>query len=526
MKRLFAALLALLVAAAALAGCAKAPTPAGEAGDKLKVVATIFPQYDFIRQIAGEQVELTMLLPPGSESHSFEPTPQDIIKIQNCDMFVYVGGDSDSWIDGILASMDTSGKTIVSLMNLVDVVEEEIVEGMEDDHGHDHDHEEFTPEDVQPRPLTEWAGGWSSLHTSMNDPSFAPYYEAKAEDLGKSAEETKQVYATRWNSEYDQIRIDGSKVTFVKGGVEHTAEYQPTGFEVVETDSGSYSVWYHYETVSTGVPKRILFSDHGYKPSEEHEEEHEDEKDHDHEEEHEHLAHYHLKYGDASVAELIARDWAPTFFPAESSAAQQAESMIDHLSGHSHEDEEEEHGHEDEHEHELDEHVWTSPLNAQRITQALSDTLCQLDAANADSYRQNTAAYLEKLQQLDAAFKEVVAAGAAKALVFGDRFPFRYFTDHYGLDYYAAFPGCSTETEASASTVAFLIDKIKQENIPAVFHLELSNQRMADAIAEATGAKKLLLHSCHNLTRQELEAGIGYLELMNQNVTALKEALG
>lgn len=297
-----------------------------EADEKLKVVATIFPQYDFIRAIAGDHVELSMLLPPGSESHSYEPTPQDIIKIQNSDLFVYIGGETDVWIDGILDSLDTSDMRIASLMDMVEVVEEELVEGMEDDHDH--------------------------------------------------------------------------------------------------------------------------------------------EEDHDHENE----------------------------------------------------------GHE-EHEGQYDEHVWTSPKNAQKIVSQLADMLSELDPANATDYQNNASAYLEQLKALDSQFEQVVAAGNRKTIVFGDRFPFRYFADAYGLDYFAAFPGCSTETEPGAGTIAFLIDKVKEEQIPVVFHIELSNEKIADTICESTGAKKLLLHTSHNLTRKEFDDGVTYLELMQGNVEALKEAL-
>lgn len=291
--------------------------------DKLSVVATIFPQYDFIREIAGDKVELTMLLSPGSESHSFDPTPQDIITIENCDIFIYVGGESDEWVNQILDSMDTSSMKIISLMNLVDLVEEEIIEGMEEE-------EEGTEEGAE-----------------------------------KGAEE----------------------------------------------------------------------------------------------------------------------------------------------------------------EIEYDEHIWTSPKNAMTIVQYISDTLCELDKNNASVYTASAASYLEKLNELDESFQTVVDNAETHTLVFADRFPFRYFADTYGLDYYAAFPGCSTETEASAATVAFLIDKVNEENIPVVFYLEFSNEKMADTICESTNAKKLLLHSCHNISKDEFESGISYLDLMTQNVENLKEAL-
>ena len=126
---------------------------------------------------------------------------------------------------------------------------------------------------------------------------------------------------------------------------------------------------------------------------------------------------------------------------------------------------------------------------------------------------------------MDASFREVVQSAGRDTLIFGDRFPFRYFVDEYGLDYFAAFPGCSTETEASAKTVAFLIDKVSAENIPVVFHIEFSNEKMADIICESTGAKKLLLHSCHNVTKSDFENGVSYLELMAQNLENLREAL-
>ncbi|MDR1956830.1 MAG: metal ABC transporter substrate-binding protein [Treponema sp.] len=283
---------------------------------KLTVVTTIFPSYDFVRHIAGDQVSLTMLLPPGAESHSFEPTPQDIIKIQNCDVFVYGGGESDAWVDQILESMDTSRMEIITLMDCVEVVEEEIVEGMQEE---------------------------------------------------EAAEESEEP--------------------------------------------------------------------------------------------------------------------------------------------------------------EYDEHVWTSPQNAKLIVRKIADVLKRRDEANAARYEKNTGAYLTQLTELDASFQKMIQGAKRKTLVFGDRFPFRYLADAYGLRYFAAFPGCSTETECSAATVAFLIDKVRSEEIPVVFHLELSNEKIADTICEETGAKKRLLHAAHNITKRDFDRGVGYYDLMAQNVQALQEAL-
>ncbi|MDR1966234.1 MAG: metal ABC transporter substrate-binding protein, partial [Synergistaceae bacterium] len=187
------------------------------------------------------------------------------------------------------------------------------------------------------------------------------------------------------------------------------------------------------------------------------------------------------------------------------------------------EEEEEEEG--NEHEEEYDEHVWTSPKNAKIIAQKISDTLAEIDPANGGAYKNNTAAFLESLDKLDSAFSEVVKNANRKTLVFGDRFPFRYFADAYGLKYFAAFPGCSTETEASAATIAFLIDKVKAEKIPVVFHIELSNEDIAETICEATGAEKLLLHAVHNITADDFKKGVTYIDLMTANVSALKTAL-
>jgi zinc transport system substrate-binding protein len=151
--------------------------------------------------------------------------------------------------------------------------------------------------------------------------------------------------------------------------------------------------------------------------------------------------------------------------------------------------------------------------------------LCEADINNAALYQQNAAAYIEELQRLDAAFSEVVAGAKRTTFIFADRFPFRYFADAYGLSYFAAFPGCSTETEPSAATVAFLINKIRAEKIPVVFHIELSNERMADTISGETGAKKSLLHACHNITKRDFDSGLGYLEIMRRNIENLRGAL-
>ncbi len=288
---------------------------------KLSVVTTIFPQYDFAKQIGGDKADFTMLLGPGEEAHTYEPTPQDIIEIQNADIFICVGGESESWVDDILSSFDTSGMEIINMMSLVDVVEEEIVEGMEEE-----------------------------------------------EEDGADEEETG----------------DGDEET------------------------------------------------------------------------------------------------------------------------------------------EYDEHVWTSIDNAQIISQAIADAFCEKDEANSSFYRVNCEKYLSELSDLKKSFNSAVNSMENKTIVFGDRFPLRYFADEFGLDYYAAFPGCAEQSEPSAGTVAFLIEKVREEEIPVVFYLELSNGKIAETIAESTGAKTMRFNSCHNVTMEQFLDGVTYIDLMRENVSALE----
>lgn len=299
--------------------------------EKISVVATIFPQYDFVRQIAGENVELKMLLKPGEETHSYEPTPQDIIAIQNSDLFIYVGGENDAWVEDILESMPDNGRKTLKLVNCVDTVEEEHVEGMKEERGHEHD---------------------------------------------------------------------------------------------------------------------------------------EDDAEH------------------------------------------------------------EEHGQEETHSvHEIDEHVWTSPLNAVKIVEQIKEELCEIDSENAPDYEENAEAYVAQLKELDQEFQDVVDQSKRKLMIFGDRFPFRYFAEAYGLDYYAAFSGCASDTEPSAATMAFLINKVQDENIKTVLKMELSNENIAKAIAEATNADVKEFYSCHNLTAEQFADGETYLSLMEKNVETLREVL-
>ena len=191
-----------------------------------------------------------------------------------------------------------------------------------------------------------------------------------------------------------------------------------------------------------------------------------------------------------------------------------------------HEHHDHDHDHDEHEDEEYDEHVWTSPVNAQLICRAISAALCQADPAHASDYTARCVDYCAELQELDADFRCVIANAKRHTLIFADRFPVRYFVEEYGLDYFAAFPGCADDAEPSARTVAFLIDRVREEQAPAVLYIEFSNQKMADIVCEDTGCEKLLFNSCHNVTADQLRGGVTYLELMRGNLETVKEALG
>jgi zinc transport system substrate-binding protein len=312
-KPLLPILIVILLALMLFSACAPQAAVAENGG--ISIVSTIFPSYDFARVItAGTDANLSLLLQPGEEVHSFDPTSQDIIRIQNADLFLYVGGENDTWVNGVLSGLDKSVNTF-RMMDYVTLYQEEMVAGMQ-------------PEK---------------------------------------------------------------------------------------------------EDASNG------------------------------------------------------QEW--------------------------------------------DEHVWTAPVNAIAIVKAMTAELITLDPDNASIYQANSDAYVVQLEALDQSFWDVVNTASHDTVVFADRFPVRYFVEEFGLKYYAAFPGCSAETEASAATVAALIDHVKAENIPVVFYIEMSNEQMANTVAEATGAKPMLFHTCHNVTKAEFESGASYLSLMQNNVLALQAAL-
>lgn len=317
MKRLFAVLLSLLMIVSVLAGCSAANT-AAHGG--VRVVATIFPIYDWVREVAKDDadISLDLLVDSGVDIHSYQPSARDIVDISDCDVFVYVGGESDGWVDDVLKKADNKDMIV---LNLLDILGE----------------------------------------------------KAKEEEL--------------------------------KEGMQGEEEDEP----------------------------------------------------------------------------------------------------------------------------EYDEHVWLSLKNASLFVDQIADALSQKDSQNAQSYKANAAAYQAKINALDQQYQAAVDAGKTKTLLFGDRFPFRYLTDDYGLDYYAAFVGCSAETEASFETITFLADKVDELGLKSIMQIETSDGSIAKTIVDNTKTKDqeiLTLDSIQSVTAEKIKAGESYLSIMESNLAVLKKALG
>lgn len=314
----FRKIIAVIAAAAlgvSLCGCTSSEK--SESSGKLKVIATIFPAYDFARQVFGDTADVKMLLKPGQESHSYDPSAKDIVEISGCDLFVYNGGESDQWVESVLKSAPEV--ETFRMTDAVSLLDEEVTEGMQNAEEHAHDEEE--------------------------------------------------------------------------------------------------------------------------------------------------------------------------------------------------------------HDDEYDEHVWTSPDNASAIVKALGKRAAELFPENADQVTANADSYAGKINELDAKFAELLS-GEERYFIFGDRFPLLYFFRHYGLNYYAAFPGCGSETEPSAQTMTFLLDKLQQpDSVPAVFCIELSSRRLGEVLAEDSGLPVVEFHTCHNISVDDLAAGETYVSLMERNYEVLSDIL-
>lgn len=320
MKKILSILLILILSVGCLSACG---SNGGRRDGKLRIVATIFPEYDWVKSILGDRaadVELTLLLDNGVDLHSYQPTADDILTISDCDLFIYVGGESDRWVEDALKNPVNKNRVVINLMDVLGsaVKEEEIVEGMQEEHDHDEEGPEY------------------------------------------------------------------------------------------------------------------------------------------------------------------------------------------------------------------DEHVWLSLRNAAIIVKSLSESLQKLDPDHAETYRKNTEDYLAKLAALDGQYKAAVEGASVKTLLFGDRFPFRYMTDDYGLKYYAAFVGCSAESEASFETIAFLSEKVDELSLRSVITIEGTDHRIAETIIRNTKTKDqqiLVLDSLQSAKAEDIKNGVTYLSVMEKNLNVLKEAL-
>lgn len=347
-----------------MAGCGK--TTEKEDNYRLKIVTSLFPYYDMARAVIGDVkgIDLKMTVTPGQDSHSFEPTPSDVIQMENADVLIYNGGSLETWIDTLLDSLNNKKQIQMKMMDYVDVLNEEIVEGM-DTRFEEHDHDE---------------------HSHKED--------------NHNKEKHKEDSHSEENYKEDNHSEDSSN------------------------DSE-----FHNE---------------------------------DSEEEHE----------------------------------------------------------------ETDEHIWTSPVNEIIMTEKICEKLSKALPEEKENFQKNAESYISQLKELDNEFRTIVENAKTNEIIFADKFPLQYFAKEYGLKYYAAFPGCGSDMEPSAKTIGFLVDKIKEDNIKAVFYLELSSHIVADAIETDTGAKPLQFNSCHNITQKQFDSGVTYVDLMKENVNNLKIALG
>lgn len=502
---------------------------------KLKVVTTIFPEYDWAKEIIGEKadnVELTLLMNNGVDLHSYSPSVKDIAKISESDIFVYVGGESDEWVDGVLKNAKNKNMKVINLVEALDdkVKEEEIVEGMEhhhdhDEHGHDehdhdhdaheheahehgHDHdEEITEADIKPRAVSEFAGEWQSLYPVLMTGALDEYVEFQAEKKSISVKDSRAEIEAKWNCGIKTIKIKGDEITLIyDNGKKESGSYKYAGFATKKNDQGKISSIRHkFSLVKGNSPKYVMLNDHGHEPVKS-------------------VEHFHIYFGNNNFDELVTTKSNPFFVDSKLDAKGCLANVMGHEKGHDHGHE----AHEHEHHHEKDEHVWLSLRFAQTLSSVICDALCEKDGKNAAAYKANLAAYNKKLADLDAKYIAAVKAGSKDTLLFGDRFPFRYLVDDYNLKYFAAFTGCSAESEASFNTIVFLAGKLDELGLKSVCQIENGNGKIAKTVianSKTKNATILTFDSLQSTTAKQIKKGATYLGTMEKNLSVLKEAL-
>ena len=499
MNKIIYTFISLIFTAIILISCGESNATAKN--DKLSIVSTIFPEYDWVCEILGDKVknvEVTMLLDNGIDLHSYQPTINDIAKISDCDMFIYVGGESDGWVNDALKNAKNDKMKVINLLEILgdSVKTEELIEGMqqEEEHDHHHDNEEITEADIENRSLSDFAGEWKSLYPYIDD--LEEYFEhiAEEDDDKTTTKETYiEKYRTSWFCEADKISVDGNKISFTySNGKTHSADYKYSGYRIKTNEEGKIaSVRYQFETDDNVAPKYVQFNDH----------EHESKKS----------EHFHIYFGSNGFDSLMDSKNNPFFVK----YALSTNEILEELMGH-------------EHEEEKDEHVWLSLKNAKILCKVIADNLSEIDPENKDIYSANVSVYIEKLSALDEEYNKMVNGSNRKIVLFGDRFPFRYLVDDYGLDYYAAFVGCSAETEASFETVAFLSKKMDELKLPCVLTIEGANHKIAETVVANTYSKNqkvLTMDSMQSTTSSDVKNGITYISVMEKNLDILREAL-
>ena len=505
MKRIFSAFLALAIIASLL--CWNVAPAKAEAAKQLSIVTTIFPEYDWVRQILGDKfpdADVTMLLDNGVDLHSYQPTVDDIVKIATCDLFIYVGGESDSWVEDALKHSVNKDRKVINLLEVLgdSVKAEETVEGMQEtEHHHDHSQEVSTFEDsqVQNRSLSDWAGSWQSAYPLALDGTLDAAFEAMAASGEMSAAEYKTYYQTGYRTDISGLSIQDDHIEFTyTDGKKVGSDYRYVGYFIQNWSTGTKAAMYRFEAVdpASGAPEYIEFNDHMIAPAA--------------------AEHFHLRMSNESFDAIVDPEasW-PTFFPADMTG----DEVCEHMAGHDHE----------EHEEEMDEHVWLSLKNAQVLCDAISQALQAIDPENKEAYAANAEAYEKQLSALDEKYQEAVDNATYKTLLFGDRFPFRYLTDDYGLRYYAAFSGCSAESEASFETILFLAKKLDELGLPCILTIEGVRHKIAQTIVENTAKKNqsiLALDSMQSTTSKDVAQGTTYLSVMEKNLDVLTDALG
>ena len=221
-------------------------------------------------------------------------------------------------------------------------------------------------------------------------------------------------------------------------------------------------------------------------------------------------------------------DWAQDVIKSAQNDSLTVLSLMDTVETHEEEALEGQQAEEDEekeHEHEQDEHIWTSLKNANLMAQAITDKLCVLDKDNAEAYKASCEAYTKKLSDLEKQYADTISGAKTKTLLFADRFPFRYLAEDYGLTCYAAFSGCSAQTEASFETMAFLVNKVKEENLNYILMIDGSDGSVAESVSRQSGAAIKTLNSCQSVPPEDIENGVSYLSIMLDNLAVLREVL-